>query len=81
MNADLAIIDKRRDAPGISNAMNVIGSVEGKKCIIVDDLVDSGGTICNAAKALLEEGLLVFTVIAHMEFIQVKPLITLMIQL
>ena len=56
LNADLAIIDKRRDAPGISNAMNVIGSVEGKKCIIVDDLVDSGGTICNAAKALLEEG-------------------------
>ena len=56
LNADLAIIDKRRDAPGISNAMNVIGSVEDKKCIIVDDLVDSGGTICNAAKALLDKG-------------------------
>ncbi len=56
LNADLAIIDKRRDAPGISNAMNVIGSVEGKKCIIVDDLVDSGGTICNAAQALLDNG-------------------------
>ena len=56
LNADLAIIDKRRDAPGISNAMNVIGSVEGKKCIIVDDLVDSGGTICNAADALLDKG-------------------------
>ena len=54
--ADLAIIDKRRDAPGVSNAMNVIGSVDGKKCIIVDDLVDSGGTICNAAKALKENG-------------------------
>ena len=56
LNADLAIIDKRRDAPGLSNAMNVIGSVENKKCIIVDDLVDSGGTICNAAKALLDKG-------------------------
>ena len=56
LNADLAIIDKRRDAPGVSNAMNVIGSVDGKKCIIVDDLVDSGGTICNAAKALKEKG-------------------------
>ncbi len=56
LNADLAIIDKRRDAPGVSNAMNVIGSVENKKCIIVDDLVDSGGTICNAAQALLDNG-------------------------
>jgi len=56
LNADLAIIDKRRDAPGLSNAMNVIGSVENKKCIIVDDLVDSGGTICNAAKALIDKG-------------------------
>ena len=56
LNADLAIIDKRRDAPGVSNAMNVIGSVENKRCIIVDDLVDSGGTICNAAKALLDNG-------------------------
>ena len=56
LDADLAIIDKRRDGPGVSNAMNVIGSVEDKKCIIVDDLVDSGGTICNAAKALLDKG-------------------------
>ena len=56
LDADLAIIDKRRDAPGISAAMNVIGNVEGKKCIIIDDLVDSGGTICNAAKALKEKG-------------------------
>ena len=56
LNADLAIIDKRRDAPGVSNAMNVIGSVKDKKCIIVDDLVDSGGTICNAAIALLDNG-------------------------
>ena len=56
LDADLAIIDKRRDAPGLSAAMNVIGNVEGKKCIIIDDLVDSGGTICNAAKALKEKG-------------------------
>jgi len=56
LDADLAIIDKRRDAPGISAAMNVIGNVEGKKCIIIDDLVDSGGTICNAAIALKAKG-------------------------
>ena len=56
LDADLAIIDKRRDAPGLSAAMNVIGNVDGKKCIIIDDLVDSGGTICNAAKALKDKG-------------------------
>mgnify|MGYP000028063474 FL=1 len=56
LDADLAIIDKRRDAPGVSAAMNVIGNVDGKKCIIIDDLVDSGGTICNAAKALKDKG-------------------------
>ena len=56
LDADLAIIDKRRDAPGVSAAMNVIGNVEGKKCIIIDDLVDSGGTICNAAIALKAKG-------------------------
>ena len=56
LDADLAIIDKRRDAPGVSAAMNVIGNVENKRCIIVDDLVDSGGTICNAAIALKEKG-------------------------
>jgi len=56
LNADLAIIDKRRDSPGVSSAMNVIGTVKNKKCIIVDDLVDSGGTICNAAVALLDNG-------------------------
>ena len=56
LDAELAIIDKRRDAPGISAAMNVIGDVKGKICIIIDDLVDSGGTICNAALALKEKG-------------------------
>ena len=52
----LAIIDKRRPAPGKSEVMNVIGNVKGKTCIIVDDIMDSGGTIVNAAKALIEKG-------------------------
>jgi ribose-phosphate pyrophosphokinase len=56
LNAELAIIDKRRSGPGKSEVMNVIGEVKGKTCIIIDDLVDSGGTICNAAKALIEKG-------------------------
>ncbi|MEM9106368.1 MAG: ribose-phosphate pyrophosphokinase [Pseudomonadota bacterium] len=50
----LAIVDKRRDAPGESEVMNVIGDVSGKDCILIDDIVDSGGTLCNAAEALLE---------------------------
>ena len=56
LNAELAIIDKRRSGPGKSEVMNVIGEVKGKTCIIIDDLVDSGGTICNAATALIEKG-------------------------
>lgn len=56
ITADLAIIDKRREKAGVSEVMNVIGDVEGKICIMVDDMVDSGGTLCNAAKALLENG-------------------------
>ncbi len=52
LNAGLAIIDKRREKPGQSEVMNVIGDVSGKTCIIIDDLIDSGGTICNAADAL-----------------------------
>ena len=56
LNAELAIIDKRRSGPGKSQVMNVIGEVKGKTCIIIDDLVDSGGTICNAATALIEKG-------------------------
>lgn len=56
LNCDLAIIDKRREKAGVSEVMNVIGSVEGKTCIMVDDIVDSGGTLCNAAKALIENG-------------------------
>ncbi len=52
----LAIVDKRRDKPGESEVMNVIGDVEGKDCILIDDIIDSGGTLCNAAEALLEKG-------------------------
>ena len=56
LNCDLAIIDKRRERAGVSEVMNVIGNVEGKTCIMVDDIVDSGGTLCNAAKALKAQG-------------------------
>ena len=56
LDAELAIIDKRRSGPGKSEVMNVIGQVKGKVCVIIDDLVDSGGTICNAAEALMNKG-------------------------
>ena len=56
IGAELAIVDKRREAPGQSEVMNVIGDVAGRRCIMVDDIVDSGGTLCNAATALLEKG-------------------------
>ena len=56
LHAGLAIIDKRRPAPGKSEVMNVIGSVKGKTCFIVDDIIDSGGTIVNAANALIDRG-------------------------
>lgn len=56
IGADLAIIDKRREQAGVSEVMNVIGDVDGKICILVDDIVDSGGTLCNAAVALKEQG-------------------------
>src|SRR5690606_21365658 len=56
IDASLAIVDKRRERPGESEVMNVIGDVEGKNCILVDDIVDSGGTLVNAAEALLEQG-------------------------
>ncbi|MEM6462408.1 MAG: ribose-phosphate pyrophosphokinase [Pseudomonadota bacterium] len=54
LDALLAIVDKRRDRPGESEVMNVIGDVSGKDCILIDDIVDSGGTLCNAAEALLD---------------------------
>ena len=55
-NAPLAIVDKRRDRPGESEVMNIIGDVQGRHCVLIDDIVDSGGTLCNAADALLEQG-------------------------
>ena len=56
IKADLAIIDKRRPKPGKSKVMNIIGNVKGKTCIIVDDIIDSGGTIINAVDALKKNG-------------------------
>jgi ribose-phosphate pyrophosphokinase len=56
LNTDLAIVDKRRKKAGESEVMNIIGDVEGRACVLIDDIVDSGGTICNAADALLKNG-------------------------
>ncbi len=56
IDAPLAIVDKRRERAGESEVMNIIGDVEGKSCILVDDIVDSGGTLCNAADALIARG-------------------------
>jgi ribose-phosphate pyrophosphokinase len=56
LNCDLAIIDKRRERAGVSEVMNVIGDVAGRDCILIDDIVDSGGTLCNAAAALIGSG-------------------------
>ena len=56
IEADLAIIDKRRPRAGISEVMNIIGDVSGRHCIMVDDIIDSGGTLCNAAQALIGAG-------------------------
>jgi ribose-phosphate pyrophosphokinase len=55
-NAPLAIVDKRRERAGESEVMNIIGDVSGKMCVLVDDIVDSAGTLCNAAAALIEAG-------------------------
>ena len=66
IKADLAIIDKRRPAPGKSQVMNIIGEVKGKNCIIVDDIIDSGGTIVNAVEALKKAGAIdVYVFITH----------------
>ena len=56
LNADLAIVDKRRSGPGQSEVMNIIGDVKGRRCIMFDDIVDSAGTLCNAAQALVDHG-------------------------
>lgn len=56
LNADLAIVDKRREKAGVSEVMNIIGDVKGKNCLLFDDIVDSAGTLCNAANVLMEKG-------------------------
>ena len=56
LEADLAIIDKRRERAGVSEVMNIIGDIDKRRCIMVDDIVDSGGTLCNAAQALIDKG-------------------------
>ena len=87
LNAGLAIVDKRRPKPGQSKVMNVVGDVKDQTCIIVDDIIDSGGTIVNAAKALKEKGAKdVYVYITHavlsglavskIEKSQIKKLIT-----
>ena len=66
LNAGLAIADKRRERAGESEVMNIIGEVENKTCILLDDIVDSAGTLCNAATALKENGAKeIFSYIAH----------------
>jgi len=56
LDADLAIIDKRRERAGVSEVMHIIGDVERRRCLLIDDIVDSAGTLCNAAAALMEAG-------------------------
>jgi len=56
LNCPISIIDKRREKPGVSEVMNIIGEIQNKHCIIIDDIVDSAGTLCNAADKLIEAG-------------------------
>jgi ribose-phosphate pyrophosphokinase len=56
LNADLAIVDKRRPEPGVSQVMNIIGDVKDRRCLLFDDIVDSAGTLCSAAQALIDAG-------------------------
>ena len=66
LDADLAIIDKRRERAGVSEVMNIIGDVGGRRCILVDDIVDSAGTLCNAAAALIDSGsAVVYAYVTH----------------
>jgi ribose-phosphate pyrophosphokinase len=58
LNAELAIVDKRRSGPGKSEVANVVGDVNGRRCILFDDMIDGGGTLCNAAQALIDAGAL-----------------------
>ena len=66
LDTDLAIIDKRRERAGVSEVMNIIGDVAGRRCILVDDMVDTSGTLCNAARALIGAGAsAVFSYVSH----------------
>ena len=66
IGADLAIVDKRREKAGESEVMNIIGDVKGKECFMIDDIVDSAGTLCNASDALISEGATkVFSYVTH----------------
>ncbi len=66
IGADLAIVDKRREKAGESEVMNIIGDVSGRSCFIIDDIVDSAGTLCNASDALLEQGAIdVYAYVTH----------------
>ena len=56
LDADLAIVDKRRSGPGETEVMNIIGDVRGRRCVMFDDIVDSAGTLCNAAQAIMDHG-------------------------
>ena len=87
INSSIAIIDKRRPAPGKSEVMNIVGNVKNKNCVIVDDIIDSGGTIVNAVKALKDKGakdvyvyithaVLSGEAVAKIEKSQIKKLIT-----
>ena len=87
INSNIAIIDKRRPAPGKSEVMNIVGNVKNKNCVIVDDIIDTGGTIVNAVKALKDKGAKdVYVYITHavlsgeaidkIEKSQIKKLIT-----
>jgi ribose-phosphate pyrophosphokinase len=66
LDADIAIIDKRRERAGVSEVMNIVGDVGGRHCILVDDIVDSAGTLCNAAAALIDRGsIAVYAYVTH----------------
>src|SRR5690606_13416975 len=56
LDCSLAIIDKRRDSPNVSQVHHLIGDVEGKRAILIDDMIDTAGTLCNAAKAVMDHG-------------------------
>jgi ribose-phosphate pyrophosphokinase len=64
LNTDLAIVDKRREKAGVSEVMNIIGEVEGRHCLIVDDLIDTAGTLVKGAEAVLSHGALSVTACA-----------------